>query len=64
MSSLTRCNFCTLRRMRELAAARGVSVIVEPVPAEEIMGGWTTARYSDKDRPSAWFMALSDRCVC
>ena len=25
---------------------------------------WIAARYSDQTEPSAWFMELTDRCVC
>jgi len=58
MSKLTRCNHCTLQRMKERASERGVEVILG---RDE---GWVTARYSDEDEPSAWFLELTDECIC
>lgn len=58
MSELTRCNYCSLRDMKERAKKRGVTVIVSRVD------GWTTARYSDEEEPAAYFLALSERCEC
>jgi hypothetical protein len=63
MSELTSCNFCSLRSMKRRAAARGVTVIVKK-ESEGVMKGWTSARYSDRDKPSAHFMELTDRCAC
>jgi len=62
MSELTKCNYCTLQRMRETAKERGATVII----AKDVMNGntWTTARYSDRDKPSAHFLQLPDHCVC
>lgn len=62
MSELTQCNYCTLRAMRHTAKLRGVEVVMG-VGVKE-MSGWKTARYSDRDEPSAHFMALTDHCVC
>lgn len=59
MSELTKCNYCTLQDMRERAERRGVYVILK-LDKE----GWTTARYSDQERPSHHFLELTDRCVC
>jgi len=58
MSELTRCNYCSLRAMKERAEARGVTVIVGHED------GWTTARYSDEEEPAAYFLTLSGRCEC
>ena len=58
MSELTKCNHCTLRDMKENAEKRAAAVIL----GED--DGWTTARYSDHDEPSAWFLELTDGCVC
>jgi hypothetical protein len=62
MSSLTECNYCTLKGMEERAKGRGVTVIVSP--GEGSMGGWKSARYSDQELPSAHFLTLTDHCVC
>lgn len=62
MSELTPCNFCNLAAMKARAAARGVEVVVG---AESVgLDIWTTARYSDKEEPSAWFLVLTAHCVC
>lgn len=60
MSHLTPCNYCTLRRMR----LRG-EVIVEKItdPADP-MEGWMSATYAGEEKPSAWFMVLTEECVC
>ena len=58
MSELTQCNYCTLQQMKRRAAERGVEII---------MGwdaGWTTARYSDQEEPTAMFLQLTTRCAC
>jgi hypothetical protein len=62
MSELTKCNYCTLKAMEWAAKQRGVTVIMG-VGVKE-MAGWKTARYSDRDEPSAHFMKLTDHCVC
>lgn len=59
MSEWSECNYCTLQRMRRLAEARGVEVIVEVDTY-----GWTAARYSDEAEPSARFLALTEECAC
>lgn len=63
MSELTLCNFCSLNDMKIRAKERGVEVIVVHEPMGD-MRGWISARYSDKDEPSAWFMVLTAHCVC
>lgn len=64
MSELTICNRCSLDRMEELAAARGVVVITHVEDPLSDMAGWISARYSDHEKPSAWFMQLPARCAC
>ena len=59
MSELTLCNFCQLQRMRKRAKERGVTVKMG-----QDDHGWVTARYSDEDEPSAYFMELTERCAC
>lgn len=59
MSELTECNYCVLRGMKRRAAARGVEVVLG---TDE--HGWVSVRYSDHEKPAAWFMALTDRCAC
>jgi hypothetical protein len=59
MSSLTRCNRCSLDDMQRRAIAAGVSVILTLEP-----DGWTSARYSDRTEPSSWFLELTESCVC
>jgi hypothetical protein len=65
MSELTRCNRCTLESMQRRAKARGVEVIVtvHTAPDDEVRG-WTSARYSDEDKPSAYFKVLTEACAC
>jgi len=63
MSELTPCNHCSLASMRRVAKRAGVAVIVEAV-AEGPMAGWTSVRYSDETEPQAFFMELTDHCVC
>ena len=62
MSELTKCNYCNLKAMEWAAKQRKVEVILGRGVKE--MAGWTTARYSDRDEPSAHFMKLTDPCVC
>jgi hypothetical protein len=63
VSEFTRCNYCSRRDMEARAEMRGVELIVK-LEVDGEMQGWWSARYSDRDEPSAWWMALSDRCVC
>lgn len=60
MSELSKCNYCTLKRMREKAARRNATVVL----SKDLDTHWTTARYSDRDVPSASFMVLTERCCC
>lgn len=63
LSELTQCNYCTLKDITLRAADRGATVTVSPDP-DPRMGGMLAVQASDRDKPSAWFMALSDHCVC
>lgn len=62
MSELTRCNWCSLREMRAKAKRRGARVIVENGTGD--FTDWKVVSYSDRELPSAYFMELSDHCVC
>jgi hypothetical protein len=53
------CNFCSLTGMQGRAKERGVEVITS---IDE--HGWTAARFSDKEKPSAYFMIVTDKCCC
>jgi hypothetical protein len=59
----TPCNYCSWERMRETAKQRNVGLLVQ-FETEGEMKGWYSARYSDKEEPSAWFKELTDKCVC
>ena len=58
MSELTLCNWHTLQDIKRQAAKRGAEVILSWDK------GWIAARYSDQDKPSAWFLELTEGCVC
>lgn len=62
MSERTRCNYCTLEFMKRRAKTRHAEVILES--GKDEMRGWMSARYSDEDKPSAYFMVLTTHCVC
>lgn len=65
MSELTRCNRCKLEDMKRRAAARGVTVDVQVVfDPHDPMHGWTSARYSDQDKPSSYYQVLTEACAC
>lgn len=65
MSELTPCNYCTLRRMRERRQDMwGTPIEVIVTPNDPEADGWTSARYTDRDKPSAYFLELTDHCVC
>lgn len=64
MSELTRCNHCTVEDMRKRASKRGVRVIIENVPDDDPLAGWVSARYSDEQRPAAYFAELTAKCSC
>lgn len=63
MSELTTCNYCSLQKMKARAKERGVEVVVATHSFGE-MRGWTSARYSNEEEPSHWFMQLTAHCVC
>lgn len=58
MSALTQCNYCTLQQMKRNAEQIGVEVII----GHDV--DWITARYSDREEPSAMFLQLTTHCVC
>lgn len=59
MSELTPCNYCNYQAMKRRAEKRGVTVILS---SDE--NGWVSARYSDKEKPSRFFLKLTESCVC
>ena len=59
MSKLTRCNYCTLKRLTDRAVEYGVSI---ELGKDEY--NWITVRYSNRDKPSAYLMQLTNVCVC
>jgi hypothetical protein len=61
MSELTLCNYCTLQSMKQRAEKRGTTVVLGSDPQ---LPGWTAVRYADRDKPSSWFLSLTDHCVC
>ena len=66
MSKLTRCNYCTLRIVRENAGNRDQAVHLLP----EKDGGTTVLVCPVNTVPdreahwSVWMMAVTDHCVC
>jgi hypothetical protein len=62
VSTLTKCNHCTLERMKRRRP--GVEVIVTQIPVGREMEGWYSARYADEEEPSAYFMQLTVGCAC
>lgn len=62
MSSLTVCNYCTLRNIKRVAQEKGKQVTV--------IGGGRVVYVHDKDKPYnendfvAEFMSLTGYCVC
>lgn len=74
MSELTPCNYCTLASIRQRAKARDMVVTLLPE-----RGGFDVFMHPPEIHPSmtfgvavdappeywrAWFMALTDHCVC
>jgi hypothetical protein len=49
--------------MKERAIERGATIEVKLVTEGE-MDGWISAKYSDQEKPTSWFMAVTDHCVC
>ncbi len=62
MNPTTQCNYCTLQAMKALAQVQGVEVVIGQERRVEQV--WITVRYSNKAKPSAWFMSLTDHCAC
>jgi len=58
VSELTTCNYCNYEAMKKRAKERGVWVILRG------QDDWISARYSDEELPSAFFMELTESCVC
>jgi hypothetical protein len=48
--------------MQRRAKERGTSVTVYAGRGE--WSGWTLVKYNDEDKPSAFFMELTDHCAC
>ena len=63
MGELTKCNYCSQQRMELKAKERGVKLIVIH-ESHGAMRGWYSARYSDEKEPQAYFMQLTQGCVC
>lgn len=75
MSELTPCNYCSLQRIKRGAKEQGAKVYVRP---SEFMGGYDvfvvpkgekldTSIGKDGNHGyqwEAWFMEITDRCVC
>ncbi len=72
MSSLTTCNFCNLKRIKE--NAKDKKVVMLPSLSSSL-GGYDVFVYpkglslskmlNKKDRYwAAWFMSISDKCCC
>lgn len=57
MSSLTRCNYCQLQRIRR----RYPEAITQ---LSQRMPGWIEVVAPDEPDPLAYFVALPDSCVC
>lgn len=78
MSALTQCNYCSLRAIKHRAVHEhkhvhtcmgggrlsGVDVYVIPVTMDAPKGKITEASEFHKQYWVAWFMEITDRCVC
>jgi hypothetical protein len=60
VSELTPCNFCSYERYRREAQARGATISLVPDRELEMLA----VRVSDREEPIAWFLALTQHCVC
>ena len=62
MSELTPCNYCTLEGIKR--RNKGKKVKLRPAKKEDkyFLGGYDV--YIDGEKSGAWFMEVSDRCVC
>lgn len=66
MSSLTPCNYCTLKRI-ERAEARNDAPLPVTTQHVRVPGGleyWTGVFIGDDVEPIAFFHTLTERCVC
>lgn len=59
MSELSKCNYCTEQWMIKEAQRRNTSLVYGHT-AE----GWISIRYGDEEKPSVYFLELTDHCVC
>lgn len=71
MSENTPCNYCTLQDMSAEATKRDTSITMQCAPRLVSVedGGraemnMIAVQFDDQDEPSAYFLAVSDRCVC
>jgi hypothetical protein len=67
MSSLTKCNACSLADIKRDAERRGATVEVQRIPISDTndpMAGWYQVKESDRKKTSAWFMELTVECCC
>lgn len=65
MSELTRCNYCTLKDIKRKAKKEGKKVIVKRGKhnfEDSFMGPGIDVFIDDKK--TAWFMELTNHCVC
>jgi hypothetical protein len=72
---MTRCNFCTLREIRENAARNSLQVLLDPAPEFFAPAGVNVfvvpadldilaARASHDTYWTSWFMELPEQCAC
>ena len=61
MSELTPCNYCTLKAIRA-RAPKGVRTTTSAGKGE--WAGWIVVKQTGRKEPVAYFMALTDHCVC
>lgn len=60
MSDLTPCNYCNVQWMWQRAKERRTKLIIKYDPEMGMM----SARYANEDKPSAWFVELTEHCAC
>ena len=61
MSELTLCNYCSLTEIRLRNRAKGKTVRIGK-SKKEVMAGWVAVKVDGEE--VAWFMELTDCCVC
>ncbi len=59
MSELTPCNYCDLKSIKARAKRDGKKVKTGP---SKTLPGWTVVKVGGE--AVAWFMKLTDHCVC